>query len=1525
MSRRGGEAGKLGNRYEGIWTVDAMLDVLSGDANAITVEPLDDPLGIEFELQRTDGTKQFHSVKRQTSDTTWSLAALCEARPSAGRSILKDLFRRLEEDSANRVVFVSTTGAKRLADLCEIARQANGDFGHFLKRLELSPLRKEFDSRLLRLTSGSKEQAFDFLRRFTVNNIDEPQLARRVDQKIGQLVAESDGLDVSPRAVRLHLADSIIDRLGNEIDSTEIREILQPAYICRDWSKERTVVDRVQKVNDTYGRHVQAELINGQNFPRQESQAAVDLLLSEKGPRLVLIVAPSGYGKSCAVSQIAALLRSERVPFICLRLDAYPDADSPNDWGLKLELPAAPHVVLQSIAHARRSVLVVDQLDAMSIVSGRNPRLWDIFEQLADEVSRFPQMRLLAVCRRYDLEHDQRLRRLAKTAGDDGQIAIGPFDTSQVKSILKDNDIDIARLTADEFELLRIPVNLSLFLETYSHDQPNFRNVSDLYHRYWELKRQRVRERLGRPPNWNEVIDRLNVYLNDNQILSAPETVLDDWQHDAAAMVSEHVLVEENRAYRYFHESFFDYAFARRLVDTGRDFLEVLLGSEQHLFRRAQVRQVLTYARETNRPHYLQLLEKLLCHNAVRFHIKKVAVSTLSLWPDPSPEEWKLLDQIAADAKLGPHAFHAIRDQLPWFDLLNRNGIWSRLLQADDDSVVDRAIWLLTGPNVLKNRSRELEQVLRPFREAGDKWKDRLRYVMSWGHISNSDEMLKLFTDLSADGTLDERHPQIGRDWWMMLLHTSQERPEQIPALIGCWMQRRLALRRESGCEDPFDTNDQQGEMLITNSASALPRQFAYEVFPHVVSAIEATRLPESNGGIRDTIWRYRAFGYQHSISSAILSGLKAALECVAKSDPESFDALCNGYEGRAFETLDFLLISGWTANPSRYADRCLDFILRRANRLNIGYEAYSDGNGRAAVSRRAVGAATPHCSDALLSRLEDAIIGYTTPLEARIPQDRGLTEYLLLLSIAEERRSERVKLRLDELKGLFAQVNTALPTKNAFAFTTVGSPIAHDKAVMMSDEEWLSAMRKYSSNERWALAEELKGGAWELSRVLESETRKDRSRFAHLALRMPDTLNPWYFSAIFDGLCGTVSDTSPAVQLADKSAREALPTRVFADVALRLHNLPERPCGRSLSWGVQKLGDRDWPDELLELVAWYAVHDPDPTNEMWKVDAGGGRPYYGGDPEAFGINTVRGAAAEAISNLLFDMPDRMTRFASAIESLCSDPSVAVRTCAIGTLLPLLNINRDLGVSLFVRLVDGAPEVRRTHHFETFMYRATHSHYEVLREILLEAMKSTDDEAAQVAARQICLASFTNAGALTDVEYVVTGSPPLRRAASAIYETNLGFESLFEECESRLLKLFGDSDDEVREISSRCFHHMGGEMLTKNEDFLRAFIESAAFDHPESFFHALEQSHARLPDIVCEAAERFIRSIGAEGGNIASRAAHSADTVSVLVVRLYGQSSDAPTRRRCLDLIDEMEAFAYYRLQKELESIERQH
>lgn len=49
MPRAGGESGKLGNQYESVWTVDALLDVPEGRALSLTAEPFDrgQEVGIE--------------------------------------------------------------------------------------------------------------------------------------------------------------------------------------------------------------------------------------------------------------------------------------------------------------------------------------------------------------------------------------------------------------------------------------------------------------------------------------------------------------------------------------------------------------------------------------------------------------------------------------------------------------------------------------------------------------------------------------------------------------------------------------------------------------------------------------------------------------------------------------------------------------------------------------------------------------------------------------------------------------------------------------------------------------------------------------------------------------------------------------------------------------------------------------------------------------------------------------------------------------------------------------------------------------------------------------------------------------------------------------------------------------------------------------------------------------------------------------------------------------------------------------
>src|SRR3954469_23693200 len=108
MPRPGGEADKLGNHYEGIWTVDNLLDLLSDDAISLQPEPFDksEGEGLEFIKTLADGTVEYHSAKRQKIGICWSLADLARTKPN-GRSILGDLFAKLIANSHAHSLFVS--------------------------------------------------------------------------------------------------------------------------------------------------------------------------------------------------------------------------------------------------------------------------------------------------------------------------------------------------------------------------------------------------------------------------------------------------------------------------------------------------------------------------------------------------------------------------------------------------------------------------------------------------------------------------------------------------------------------------------------------------------------------------------------------------------------------------------------------------------------------------------------------------------------------------------------------------------------------------------------------------------------------------------------------------------------------------------------------------------------------------------------------------------------------------------------------------------------------------------------------------------------------------------------------------------------------------------------------------------------------------------------------------------------------------------------------------------------------------
>jgi hypothetical protein len=195
-----------------------------------------------------------------------------------------------------------------------------------------------------------------------------------------------------------------------------------------------------------------------------------------------------------------------------------------------------------------------------------------------------------------------------------------------------------------QLDILGVPFHLLLFLQ--GAPGSTFNSVGELYSRYWDRKRRNLRERLGRESHWTEVISALTDRMSREQVLFAPRAMVDDWTEDAEAMISEHVLVEvqDHNQLRFFHESFFDYAYARRFCAVGTSILVLLRSSEQHLFRRAQVRQILAYRRDNDFDQYLKDLQDVFTSSEIRFHIKRMVASGLRQIDQPTKQEWVIIE-----------------------------------------------------------------------------------------------------------------------------------------------------------------------------------------------------------------------------------------------------------------------------------------------------------------------------------------------------------------------------------------------------------------------------------------------------------------------------------------------------------------------------------------------------------------------------------------------------------------------------------------------------------------------------------------------------------------------------------------------------------------------------------------------------------------------------------------------------------------------------------------------------------------
>lgn len=841
---------------------------------------------------------------------------------------------------------------------------------------------------------------------------------------------------------------------------------------------------------------------------------------------------------------------------------------------------------------------------------------------------------------------------------------------------------------------------------------------------------------------------------------------------------------------------------------------------------------------------------------------------------------------------------------MPWFDLLQKSGQWSRWLRADSEQI-DRAVRLLGAPEVMTERTAAVVKLVEQNRDDSVEWRDRQWWLARWGDgYGNPEKQRWLLSLIASEPMGDSGVNRVRGDVISSILHgVLRVDPPFSATIVGAWFDRRLPLMLASGSADrshdrwELDVED----WPLADCAISEPLAFVQEMFPRLFMLEQVAPLTfigppgEASHGRPDI----------HSLAAESMAQ-------VASADPGTLKELVASVSGSQVAWTRWTCtawLNAMSNNPEVFADEIVRFILQDPNhRLDLGY---SWGIGIAeifvAVSRTAVAAATALCPEEAFQDLVEAILSIQPQRECSEEQ-RASIELALLWSLPDDRIDTMIRQRIIELEARFPDEDRrGAPEDDVenVGFAWAVSAISDEEALSISDEQWLAKMREAAETGETFQGNAFVGGVHELSQTLEAATRQEPDRFTSLFDRLDASDRPEYFEAVLNGLAMS-KDDSPRSGSLDQAVH----------VLLRIRDLGVEVHGRAVARAIGALADERVPEALLSWLCQLAVDDPDPETDDWLVPVGPMAPI------SQAINTTRGTAAEAIAKLLVADTSRWDMLRDTVNQVIVDPVLAVRSTAAHCLLAILDAYREEALSGFRRLIEGADSIASSHYVEHFIRRATRHSYADMRDSLVQLLESKEPSAVRVGARWIVLSAIfaENSAGREDERRVLASGEHARAGAADIYAANILDQEAGQRCVKRLVEMFDDESEVVRYSAARCWFSLSADQITEQGALLKVFAQSQAFDNfrLSVLLHLLGKATLPLPLELCEVAERAIVSFGEEAASVQHREALDASLLAKLLISLLGQTVDPDIKRRVQDSIDQMIEGGFYGVEEEL-------
>ncbi|MFJ6726667.1 hypothetical protein ACIQPQ_17330 [Streptomyces sp. NPDC091281] len=1545
----GGVADKLGNRYEGWWTIwRGVVPVLRGQYDAIQVETLGPPgEAVEFRLygHQPSGPDQVHQCKRSRA-SSWTLNAL------RTEGLLNPFGRHLSQGT--EVVFVSGASCA-LENLSDKARRLSvEDWTTSFTAPEQGDVETLLDA-----WESDHSGVHSLLRRFTFHLINDHPLK---DAALGSLETQVTG---DPKNALLFLGDLLLDHLSTRLTPQFLWSALRDeGYAPRDGYDHSSVVT-VRQVNERYIEGVRRRRPQTLSLiVRPEVEQLVDLLKDPAGGPGVVVAGAPGAGKSTALAEVCARLAADGVVVGALRLDVTDTSHTARQLGAQdaVGFGASPSMVLERAAAGEPSVLVIDQLDALSRFSGQGePALGGVREVL--ETARASgDMRLLVACRRYDLSNDRQLKGLL---GDFTVIDLGPLTDEHVRQALMELGVDPAALSARQQKLLSSPFALRLLAESASDsdidgktefDITRATTLTQLLEAFDGEIRRRLNQRLG-VDNYARGIAEFARRLSRTGSLSAPRGVIGEPGPDTLdALIGEGVLVEDRGRLRFFHEEYFDYAFARQHIQASGSAVSLLQGKSQDLLCRRLVRAVLSLERELDLDQYRDDLEAILVHaTGYRSHIRAAVLTWLRSHSSATPYEFEHITNLA----LSP-ADPLTRNSMPvlvspgFVPHLLSHGLMNSISASFDPDTErsasptsgligfapDQARWMLTES--ARVSPEEICAGLVPVARDPSiavPWARMLLWTVFLAGSTAGQTTVDLYCATAttigntyaanpdtAAGEITSEQTALGAavaalfgsDGFHALSTLAGRTTAPVAIALRAWLESRAQIARASGARNAFDHSffphrEGSGLRIFQRAAERDPVAFLENLTQPLLTEFDEIEFevrwhpsgtPDNDGsGLRDS-GIGTAAGLPPDLEGEVVEGWRTALRLAAAEHPTEAALYLEQCTSSDLLLAHQLAASAFSQcapelHPAALAWASRDDVRGLPLNSTVAWAwgevlAHLADTGTEPVRESAVALAMEPYASLDLDAISASASSSRSDTASADRDQRLAHEQLVALSLIERRIGPRLapsaRARLTQLTEAFGPVPK---TSDAWVHL-FDEGDSESESGPLTDDQWIEAIDEYDQS------------PVQLG-TLESAARSEPVRFAgFVTARIGPQHDHRCTLAILRGIVSAL-DLPSDVELG-----------AVVEMVAAVSSWGVETFNRPLCSLLDKLAGAHLPERVLAWLVAVATTAVDPS-PMAVSDPGE-------EHVIAGLNSDRGAAAFCIAQLLGPGEHRAERLEAllpAIRSLAVDDADQVRLwCPV--ILIRVHLADQTVVSELSRnwlgLADDAQFIAP--YLDRLAWQLLHSDADLGLTLVQRMLETGSVDVRCRGGALAAMAAFLGIGALEPerrprpqdlFEQSLSDAASRSGVAEALAvrvedlpQVSGAQDAEVSADEGLLVRLLDDEDQAVRKAAIGFVRHIGGS-LARRERLLTALVSTSAFaDFPQEVFHALDQAGAELPvAATLSLCETWLGAGNRTVGDISTRDSAIAFEVADVVLSLYASTRPGSAEREhTLDLLD---------------------